>query len=67
MDKIEDDIEEDTEVKLKDLMNEKFNIKTVPKCKNILWSEIGQGLYKLNEALMNGCSSSILNILFLRI
>ena len=48
-------------------MDEKSVIKTVPKCKNILGSEMDQGPYKPNIALVNGCSSSIVNILFSRI
>ena len=40
VDKIGDDIEEDREGRLKDKMDEKFVIKTVPKCKNILVSEM---------------------------
>ena len=35
--------------------------------KNILGSEMDQGPYKPNIALVNGCCSSILNILFLRV
>jgi len=67
MDKIEDDIEEDRECRLKDWMDEKSVIKTVPKCKNILGSEMDQGSYNPGIALVNGCCSSILNILFSRV
>ena len=45
LDKIEDDIEKDREGRLKDQMDEKSVIKTVPKCKNILGSEMDQGPY----------------------
>ena len=48
-------------------MDEKSVIKTVPKCKNILGSEMDQGPYKPKRALVNGCCSSILNILFSRV
>ena len=48
-------------------MDEKSVIKTVPKCKNILGSKMDQGLYKPNIALVNGCCSSILNVLFLSV
>ena len=48
-------------------MDENSVIKTVPKCKNILGSEMDPGPYKPNTALVNGCCSSILNILFLRV
>ena len=67
MDKIEDDIEKDREGRLKDKMDEKFVIKTVPKCKNILEYEMDQGPYKHCIALVNGCCNSILNILFSRV
>ena len=48
-------------------MDEKSVIKTVPKCKNILGSEMDQGPYKLYMALVNGSCNSILNILFSRV
>ena len=67
MDKLEEDIEEDREGRLKDWMDEKSVIKTVPKCKNTLRSEMDQGPYKAKIALVNGCCSSILNILFSRV
>ena len=40
LDKIEDDIEEDREGRLKGKMDEKFLIKTVPNCKNIFNLEV---------------------------
>ena len=67
MDKIEDDIEEDREGRSKDEMDEKFLIKTVPNCKNIFGSELNQDLYTHYKALVNGCCSSILNTLSLRV
>ena len=67
LDKIEDDIEEDREGRSKDKMDEKFLIKTVPNCKNIFGSELDQGPYTNNETLVNGCCSSILNTLSLRV
>ena len=41
-------------------MDEKSVIKTVPKCKNILGSEMDQGPNKPSIALVNGCCSSML-------
>ena len=67
MDKIEDDIEEDREGRSKDEMDEKFLIKTVPNCKNIFGSGLKQGSYSNIKALVNGCCSSILNTLSLRV
>ena len=67
LDKIEDDIEEDREGRSKDEMDEKFLIKTVPNCKNIFGSELDQGPYTSSKALVNGCCSSILNTLSLRV
>ena len=67
LDKIEDDIEEDREGRSKDEMDEKFLIKTVPNCKNIFGSEGDQGPYTNYKALVNGCCSSILNTLSLRV
>ena len=48
-------------------MDEKSVIKTVSKCKDILGSEMDQGPYKPNIALVNGCCSSILKVLFSRV
>ena len=48
-------------------MDEKSVKKTVPKCKNILGSEMDQGPYEPYIALVNGCCNSILNILFSRV
>ena len=48
-------------------MDEKFLIKTVPNCKNIFGSEIDQGPYIHYITLVNGCCSSILSILCLRV
>ena len=67
MDKIEDDIEEDREGRSKDEMDEKFLIKTDTNCKNIFGSELDQGPYTNYKALVNGCCSSILNTLSLRV
>ena len=67
LDKIEDDIEEDREGRSKDEMDEKFLIKTVPNCKNIFGSELDQGPYTNYKTLVNGCCSSILNTLSLRV
>ena len=67
MNKIEDDIEEDREGRSKDEMDEKFLIKTVPNCKNIFGSEVDQGPYTSCKVLVNGCCSSILYTLSLRV
>ena len=67
MNKIEDDIEE--EGRSKDELDEKFLIKTVPNCKNIFGSEVNQGLYSNSnyKTLVNGCCSSTLKTLSLRV
>ena len=67
MDIIEDDIEEDRESRSKDEMDEKFLIKTFPNCKNIFGSELYQGSYSNYKALVNGCCSSTLKTLSLRV
>ena len=54
-------------VRSKDEMDEKFLIKTGPNCKNIFGSELNQGSYSNFKALVNGCCSSILNTLSLRV
>ena len=64
---IEDDIDEDREGRSKDRMDEKSVIKTVPNCKNILGSEIDQGLYPYHKTLVNGYCSLILNTLSLKV
>ena len=58
LDKIEEYIEEDTEGRSKDKMDEKFLIKTIPNCKNIFGSEFDQSLYDFYKATVNGCCSS---------
>ena len=67
MDKLKVNIEEDREGRSKDKMDEKFVIKTVLNCKNIFGFDFDQGPYTSYKALVNGCCSSILNTLSLRV